>query len=297
MGSTASTLATAAEGERGGKGERADVAELSVLQRHTTVGFTTQVTAESTALARQTMAVFPAPGISPRSTGPGSHERQAGGGLAGAKPASLLKQQSESSLRQPRTDASKFQTHQAGAGGGGRRTFVMPSSMRKGEGSTDRKNEGGRATVAKHGENNEHKGVDQATTARVSMHQNGGGSGGERLVATRRPQRYDKIKMKSPVNGKKNKGSILNRAKTPPHQSSNCNSGKITGATNNTNEDEPSTNKSAPLGAPPQALKVKLLARGAIGAVSVAQRVVSGFRGEPDWASGSARTARKRWAE
>ncbi|CAM9169930.1 unnamed protein product, partial [Scytosiphon promiscuus] len=232
--SAEATTATAADGATGGTVEDLRIASQSLLQRHTTLGLGAEPLFNSPALPRKTAVGIPSPNASPRSLrspfsagsprtgtegradeerrGGGLHARPGAGGAAEAKPASLLKQQSES----------------------------------------------------------ENKGAIQGAMARVSMRESGGGVGGERMVAKRRPQRYDKIKMKSPVTAKKNK------------------------ANNQSIEDNLSASQTIPVGSPPQALKVKLLTRGAIGAVSVAQRVVSGFRGEPDWTSGSARSARKR---
>lgn len=307
-----------------GGDEDASVAKESLRSRHTTLGITAQAAAKHPTVLRQTtIGLSSSPGGSPRSTGSAHSAESAsrvtaglggwkeGGGEAhtrseaaksvGTKPVSLLKQKSESCVRQPKTDASKGQPGQVWVGVAGRRTFVMPSMRHEAagqgsklkstgsDGSPTREGEGASATAAT--PRDERKGAHQAPTTRVSMLEKGGGNGGERLV--RRPQRYDKIKMKSPVNVKKNKVSILNRAKTPVHQSTNGNNSSTTGADNTITENECSENVNAAAGSVPQALKGKLLARGAIGAVSVAQRVVSGFRGEPYWASGSSR--RRRW--
>lgn len=84
---------------------------------------------------------------------------------------------------------------------------------------------------------------------------------GREDAAERRP-RYDKIKMRSPV----------------------ANTGKGNGS-----EGQAATVKS-----PARAFKLKMMAGRSFGAVSVAQKVVAGFRGDPDWASGASRIAKRR---
>ncbi|CAN0501211.1 unnamed protein product, partial [Ectocarpus sp. 12 AP-2014] len=86
---------------------------------------------------------------------------------------------------------------------------------------------------------------------------------GREEAAERRP-RYDKIKMRSPV----------------------ANTGKGNG----------SEGQAATVESPARAFKLKMMAGGRFGAVSVAQKVVAGFRGDPDWASGASRIAKRRSA-
>lgn len=83
-------------------------------------------------------------------------------------------------------------------------------------------------------------------------------------AANRRP-RYDKIKMRSPV----------------------ANTGK-----GNDSEDQDATVKS-----PTRAFKLKMMSGGSFRAVAVAQKVVAGFRGDPDWASGASRIAKRRYGK
>lgn len=152
-----------------------------------------------------------------------------------ARPKSLLKQKTESSIQQ-----------QPGGGGRGSPLFVARHNdrwqemMKVSSDITDRRFSEGKSP----------------TTTRFSANESS-----REEPAGRRP-RYDKIKMRSPV----------------------ANSGKGNGS-----EDQDATAKS-----PARAFKLKMMTGGRIGAVAVAQKVVAGFRGDPDWASGASRIARKR---
>lgn len=103
------------------------------------------------------------------------------------------------------------------------------------------------------------------TTTKVSMRESGEG------FAIKRPQRYEKIKMKSPV-----------------AKNNNCNNNKENGSS------YPNANgRHAEVPNRRPAIKL-IMEGGAFGALSVAHKVVSGFRGDPDWASGVSRSAHKR---
>ncbi|CAN0001543.1 unnamed protein product [Ectocarpus sp. 12 AP-2014] len=153
-----------------------------------------------------------------------------------AKPKSLLKQRTESSIHQP--------------GGRGRGAPLLVSRhkdrwqeiMRVSSEITDRKFSEGKSPP----------------TTKFSANESG-----REEAAERRP-RYDKIKMRSPV----------------------ANTGKGDGS-----EGQAATVKS-----PARAFKLKMMAGGSFGAVAVAQKVVAGFRGDPDWASGASRIAKRRSA-
>lgn len=119
---------------------------------------------------------------------------------------------------------------------------------------------------------------EEPTAPRLSMPAAGGGSREE--VAKRRPQRYNKIKMKtSPTstNGK--------------HATVADNNSKKAGGFNR--QGAAGIDDQERIGIRPIAIKLKT-AGAAFGALAVARKVASGFRGDPDWASRASRSAGRR---
>lgn len=118
---------------------------------------------------------------------------------------------------------------------------------------------------------------DAATAIRLSMRAAGGGS--REGAAQRRPQRYDKIKMKdSPASQNYKRSSVTDSSKEATRSSRG-------GAAGNNSQDG--------VGFRPVAMKLKT-AGAAFGALSIARKVASGFRGDPDWASRASRSAGRR---
>lgn len=168
------------------------------------------------------------------------------------KPVSLLKQKIESSIA--------VGGELGGGAGGPARVSVMHKPM-------------GREPMVNAPRSMAHGGYDAATAPPLSMRAAGGESREE--AAQRRPQRYDKIKMKT---------SPTSRSKK------NVN---ITEAIGLNREGAAAHGAQAGVGIRPIAFKIKT-AGAAFGALTVARRVASGFRGDPDWASRASRSAGRR---
>ena len=176
------------------------------------------------------------------------------------KPVSLLKQKTESSIA--------VGGEKGGGGGGGGGSGPVRVSM-------IHKNKGRESTISS-SRGKASSFYDAATAPRHSMRAANGGSRED--AAQRRPQRYDKIKMKTSPAGK------------------NKHAGVIASSSGLTREGTAGSISPGRGGVRPIAIKLKT-AGAALGALSVARKVASGFRGDPDWASRASRSAGKRYGQ